>query len=85
MPNRATAEVRVLARECGPEVIRELSRLAKEACSEQARISACIALLDRAYGKSHTDQPIYIDLPDSSTPQGILTALGAIIEAVACG
>jgi hypothetical protein len=50
-PNKATAEVRDLARSYAPEAIRELARLAKEAVSEQARVSAINSLLDRGYGK----------------------------------
>jgi hypothetical protein len=50
-PNKATAEVRDLAREYTPVVIAELARLAVEAESEQARVAACNALLDRGYGK----------------------------------
>lgn len=85
MPNKVTAEVRSLAREHGPGAIKELSRLAAEARSEQARISACTVLLDRAYGKSQIDQPIEIPLPDISTMQGISMALSTVVRAVACG
>jgi hypothetical protein len=85
VPNKATAEVRLLAREHGPAAIKELARLAMEAQSEQARISACNALLDRAYGRSQIGQPIEIDLPDTSTVQGVSSALAAIISATACG
>jgi hypothetical protein len=34
----------------------ELARLAEHAESEQARVSACKEILDRAYGKSRTDK-----------------------------
>lgn len=50
-PNKATAEVQELAREHAPAVIAELARLATGAESETARVSACNAVLDRAYGK----------------------------------
>lgn len=50
--NRATQEVQELAREHGPDVLSELARLAKEAESESARVAACNAILDRAYGKA---------------------------------
>jgi hypothetical protein len=36
----------------GPKAIAELARLAKHALSEQARVTACRDLLDRAYGKA---------------------------------
>lgn len=50
--NKATEEVRELAKKHGPKAIKELSRLVTEAESEQARVSACKELLDRAYGKA---------------------------------
>jgi hypothetical protein len=85
VPNKATAELRDLARLHGPAAIVELSRLATQASSEQARISACVALLDRGYGRSHVDQPVEIALPDTSTPLGLLEAIRAIVKATACG
>jgi hypothetical protein len=85
VPNKATAEVRLLAREHGPAAIKELARLTTEAQSEQARISACNALLDRAYGRSQVGAPIEIDLPDTSTVQGVSSALAAIVNAAAEG
>jgi hypothetical protein len=81
--NKATAEIRSLAREYGPEAVAELARLAKEAQSEQARISACNALLDRAYGRSQASQLIQVDLPDISKLGGITEALTAILRSTA--
>jgi hypothetical protein len=83
--NKATAEIRSLAREYGPEAVAELARLAKEAQSEQARISACNALLDRAYGRSQASQLIQLDLPDVSKLGGITEALTAILRSTANG
>ena len=51
-PNKSTAEVRELAGQYGPAALDELARLATNADSEQARVSACKEILDRAYGKS---------------------------------
>lgn len=51
-PNKATAEVKALAQKHGPTVLAELARLAAEAVSEQARVSAASIILDRAYGKA---------------------------------
>jgi hypothetical protein len=85
MPNKATAEIRLLAREHGPAALAELARLAKEAQSEQARISACNALLDRGYGRSQAGQLIEIELPDVSKVEGITIALSAIVRATATG
>ena len=85
VPNKNTAEIRALAREHGPDAIKELARLTKGAQSEQARISACNALLDRAYGRSQTSQLIEIELPDVSKIDGVTSALGAILRASATG
>ena len=84
-PNKATAEIRTLAREHGPDAIKELARLANEAQSEQARISACNTLLDRAYGRSQASQLIEIELPDVSKIDGVTNALSAILRATATG
>jgi hypothetical protein len=51
-PNKATADVKALAREHGPAAIQELARLAAEAMSEQARVAAIKELLDRGYGRA---------------------------------
>ena len=85
VPNKATAEIRSLAREHGPDAIKELARLAQGAHSEQARISACSAILDRAYGRSQASQLIEVGLPDTSTADGITKALAAVVGATARG
>ncbi|MFA4974937.1 MAG: hypothetical protein WC683_20225 [bacterium] len=55
-PNKATAEIREIARQYAPDAVQELARLSREAQSEQARVAAIKEILDRAYGKS--TQPI---------------------------
>lgn len=50
-PNKSTAEVKALAAGYAPAALKELARLAIKAQSEQARVAACNAILDRAYGK----------------------------------
>ncbi len=50
VPDAATAEIRAAIRAHVPDAIRELARLAQEASSEQARVSAINALIDRGYG-----------------------------------
>ncbi len=50
-PNKATADIKALAQEHAPKVMAELARLATEAESEAARVSAIKELLDRGYGK----------------------------------
>jgi hypothetical protein len=59
--NKATADIRLLAGKYGPEALKELFRLAKEAESESARVSAIKEILDRGFGKS--PQPLSGD-PD---------------------
>ena len=49
-PDDATAAIRDAIRAYVPDAIRELARLAHEAASEQARVSAINALIDRGYG-----------------------------------
>lgn len=51
-PNKATVEVKRLAQKHGPAALVELARLAGNAVSEQARVSAASIILDRAYGKA---------------------------------
>ena len=84
-PNKATAEVRDLALEYGPDAIRELARLSKEAASETARISAIGMLLDRGYGKALPSRTIQLDLPDVSTADGVAKAIAAVVHATALG
>lgn len=46
----ATLAIRDAIRAYVPDAIRELARLAREATSEQARVAAINALIDRGYG-----------------------------------
>lgn len=55
-PNKSTAEIKALAQKYTPAAMKELGRLAVQAESETARVSAIRELLDRAYGKA--SQPI---------------------------
>ena len=83
--NKATAEVRGLALKYGPDAVEELARLSIEAESEAARITACNAVIDRAYGKALPGRMVTLDLPDTSTVEGVTKAVAAIIQATACG
>lgn len=49
--NKATADIKALAREHAPNAMRELARLAVEAESEAARVAAIKELFDRGFGK----------------------------------
>ena len=52
MPARpANIDVRSLAREYTPQLVLRLARLANHAESESVQLGACIALLDRGWGK----------------------------------
>lgn len=58
-PNKATAEIKDIARQYGPAALKEAAKLAGlvdngsgKAESEQARLSALNIILDRAYGKA---------------------------------
>jgi hypothetical protein len=50
-PNRATADVKTVAREYGPRVVEKLWGICEKGESDQAKISAARELLDRGYGK----------------------------------
>ena len=50
-PNKATADVKVLAQKHGPEAIKGLLKLARTASSEQTRHAAWNSLLDRGHGR----------------------------------
>jgi len=84
-PNRATAEVRDLALDHGPAAVAELARLLREAQSETARVSACNAILERAYGKSLPGRPIVLDLPDTASVDGLARAIAQVIQTAASG
>jgi hypothetical protein len=48
-------------------------------------VSACNAILERAYGKALPGSTIVIDLPDTSTADGVKMAMAQIIQAAAGG
>jgi len=95
-PNKATAAIRTLALAYGPEALRELARLAgltkgdddepiAGAASDAARISAIGMMLERAYGRPLAGQSIQVDLPDTSTIEGVTSAVAALVQAAASG
>lgn len=49
--NKATAELKEIARQHTPEMLAELVRIATTGESEQARVAAIEEVLDRGYGK----------------------------------
>ena len=53
-PDDATRLIRDAIRAYVPDALRELARLAHEAVSEQARVAAINALIDRGYGSLKT-------------------------------
>ena len=95
-PNKATAEIRALATSYGPQAFQELAKLGglarddkgvllAEAQSETARLSAIGMLIDRAYGRALPGRMIALDLPDTSTVEGVTKAVAVVIHAVATG
>lgn len=59
-PNKATADVRALAQQYGPDALDVLNAImGDESQPAAARVSAAKELLDRAYGKS--PQPIAVN------------------------
>lgn len=52
VPNKATRELREIARQYTAEAVKELARLITHAESEAARVAAIKEMFDRAYGKS---------------------------------
>jgi len=71
-PNKATADVKALARKYTDAAIKELARLSTKAESEAARVAAIKELLDRAYGKS-PQAVVGSDDPDSPPIRTSLT------------
>lgn len=68
--NKATREIKDIARSYGPQAIEKLWKLASGAQSEQAQVSAIKEILDRGYGKPHQTAELTVtnlrasDLPD---------------------
>jgi hypothetical protein len=83
--NKATAEVRNLALEYGPAAVKELARLAENAQSEAARVQACNGIIERAYGKAVPGRSIVLELPDTSTVEGVTKAIAAVVQSAASG
>lgn len=50
--NKATADIKAMAQQYGPEAIEKLAYLMNFAESQQAQIAATKELLDRGYGKA---------------------------------
>lgn len=80
-PNKATADVRALASEHGPDAVRRLAHLMQHAESEAAQVSAAKELLDRAYGRPaqaiHHSGSIARDVRELSDEE--LTAIASTI------
>lgn len=51
IPNKATLEIKDLARQYAPAALEEIARLAREGKTEQTRVAASKEILDRAYGR----------------------------------
>ncbi len=68
VPNKATLEIRGLARKYAPAAMEELARLSVSANDERAKVAAIKEILDRGYGKSV--QPVAGS--DGQSPIGIV-------------
>ncbi len=92
---RVIVEVRDLARQHGPEIVRALVAIARKGRSESARVAACREILDRAYGRtSPTDEgnglPPYealmVHLREvASREGGTVTLSDEALQAIAAG
>lgn len=51
-PNKATADIKALAQQYGPEAIMTLAKIMQTGDSDKAKTAAARELLDRGYGKS---------------------------------
>jgi len=54
IPNKATAELKDLARQYTCEALEALVKILRESESDQAKVSAAREVLDRGYGKATT-------------------------------
>jgi hypothetical protein len=78
---KVIAEVRDLARQHTGKAIGTLVKVMQSGESDSARVAAANALLDRAFGKPRTDQPVTLDEMD-----GALADQGrAVLRAMALG
>lgn len=50
-PNKATAEIRDLAQQYTEEALQKLAEVMRTGVSEQARVAAACAILDRGHGR----------------------------------
>lgn len=50
-PNKATADIKALAQQFGPEAVMTLAQIMKTGDSDKSRAMAANLLLDRGYGK----------------------------------
>ena len=82
-PNKSTLEVRKLALEHAPAAMSELARIAADADSEPARVSAIREILDRAFGKAA--QPLSGDEenPVAVMLTGVKETLAAKLDRIA--
>lgn len=75
-PNKATADIKALARVHAPVAMKELARIAAKSESDAARVAAIKELFDRGFGKA--TQPLSGD-PDMP-PLNIGAAPDAVVS-----
>lgn len=69
-PNKATAEIKTLARQYSQEALEALVKVIRSTDSDSARVAAIRELLDRGYGKA--TQPISGDEDGPPVPVEIV-------------
>lgn len=69
-PNKATAEIKTLARQYSQEALKALVNVIRSTDSDSARVAAIRELLDRGYGKA--TQPISGDEDGPPVPVEIV-------------
>lgn len=52
VPNKVTAEVKILAQQYAPEAFEALMKIVRRGNTDSARVAAVKEILDRAYGKA---------------------------------
>lgn len=82
IPNKATAEVRDLAQVYTKEALEKLAEIMRKGVSEQARVTAAVALLDRAHGRPaqtiHATHKHEID-PEAVSDAQLATIAGSVV------
>ena len=83
-PNKATAVIRSLALGSGEAAFERIVGLI-DSTDERIALSASLAVIDRAYGKSISARTVELDLPATDTPAGLRQAVRCLVHAATSG